>query len=110
MYRSMRRRCRVGCSFAGKILRVGENSHWANGSVDFIIRSPPPASSPPVERVPGWARSVVGTTPPPAAPWAKHALRTTEEILERGALELLDRDQGIAVEVGPRATFHRFYA
>ena len=50
----MRRRCRVGCSFAGKIVRVSANPHLANAGVDFIVRSPPPASSPSVERVPGW--------------------------------------------------------
>ena len=37
----MRRRCRVGCSFAGKIVRVSANPHLANAGVDFIVRSPP---------------------------------------------------------------------
>ena len=35
----MRRRCRVGCSFAGKIVRVSANPHLANAGVDFDIVS-----------------------------------------------------------------------
>ena len=106
----MRRRCRVGCSFAGKIVRVSANPHLANAGVDFIVRSPPPASSPSVERVPGWARSVGWYHTSDSRTIARRASGTTVQILERGALELLDRDRRIAVGVSSRAIFHRFDA